>query len=254
MSKVPPMKQIQDLRKKLSEIRSYGPRPYSQSYSEIVNALDAAIDARLAAIEKWDLDTAGGTIQSTDDIVPYVKFEHHWDDFRVAPQNMDNIPSIDGPALSKLGDDGAGSIGVYGLAFDKNKDEAVAFDVQLPHGWREGTIIYPHVHWCPVDGTSGDVVWQLEYTTFTNVGEIIDTSTNVISVADAADGTAYKHQVIGLPPISMDNKEVSTLTLCCFSRQGSAAGDTYGSDAILLSFDIHIEMDSLGSAEQFTKV
>lgn len=199
------------------------------------------------------IDLVGGEIRSTSASLPYVQIAPHWDDFRVAPQSMESIPSLDGPELEKIGDDGDGSTGVYGLAFDKTKRESMSFDVQLPHSYREGTAIEPHVHWCPTDTDTGSVVWELEFTTFANVGEVISTTTTVIDATDAADGTAYKHQVIGLPSIDMTEKQVSTIAQCRVARRGADASDTYNADAILLSFDFHIQNDSIGSDDEFSK-
>ncbi len=68
---------------------------------------------------------------------------------------------------SKMLDDGAGSRGVYTYTFESvgtDNEEEVFFSVQLPHNWKEGSAIYPHVHWSPqTTGHNGSVVWGLEY-------------------------------------------------------------------------------------------
>ena len=67
----------------------------------------------------------------------------------------------------KMLDDGDGSRGVYTYTFEgveTDNEEEVFFSVQLPHNWKEGSAIYPHVHWSPqTTGKSGSVVWGLEY-------------------------------------------------------------------------------------------
>ena len=200
-----------------------------------------------------NIDLAGGELKSTAMDSEFVRFDVHWDDFVVAPQSMGSIPSVDGPDLVKVGDDGAGSIGVYTLAFNKTKRESVTFDVQLPHGWRQGTAIQPHVHWCPTDTGTGNVVWELEYTTWANVNDPISTTTTVLTATDAADGVAYKHQAVNLGEMDMTGKRVSTITICRFARVGADAGDTYDNDALVLSVDFHIQKDSIGSNRTFSK-
>ena len=41
--------------------------------------------------------------------------------------------------------------------------ESLHFSVQLPHAWKEGTQIEPHIHYCCSDNSVGNVVWKLEY-------------------------------------------------------------------------------------------
>ena len=40
---------------------------------------------------------------------------------------------------------------------------------------------------------------------------------------------------------------------CKLSREPANAGDTYGADALMLFFDIHIKIDSLGSTYLYRK-
>ena len=278
MGRIPSDAEFQQLRRELREVRaSIKPAPGSGAKLARLNTELGRLDRLIQTIQSvlvefkalFDLepttfskeiktagggiDLDGGQIRSTSTAVPYVQISPHWDDFRVAPQSMDSIPAVDGPELEKIGDDGGGSVGVFGLAFDKTKRESVSFDIQLPHSYREGTAIEPHAHWCPTNTDTGSVVWELELTTFANVGEVIGTVTTVIDATDAADGTAYKHQVIGLPSIDMTDKEVSTIAQCRVARRGADASDTYNADAILLSFDFHIQNDSIGSEGEFTK-
>ncbi len=43
--------------------------------------------------------------------------------------------------------------------------EAMSFTVQLPHNWKEGTTIFPHLHWMPkATASSGNVEWNFDYT------------------------------------------------------------------------------------------
>jgi len=48
---------------------------------------------------------------------------------------------------------------------------------------------------------------------------------------------------------------VSDMLICKLSRLGGDASDTYNNqNARFLEFDIHFEVDGLGTAQQFTKV
>ena len=86
-----------------------------------------------------------------------------WDDIQVSAGSASRLGFTD-PDWAQFQDDGSGSTGVYQLAFDNTTDEELYFTAELPHGWKLGSTIYPHVHWSPEDTNTGNVVWGLEYT------------------------------------------------------------------------------------------
>lgn len=129
--------------------------------------------------------------------------------------------------------------------------EQVFFVVQLPHSYKEGSDITPHVHWTPVDTNSGNVKWFLEYSWANN--EIAFSAPTTISVIDAADGTAWKHQKAFFSPIVGTGKTISSMLVCRLYRNPTDAEDTYGSDAAFLEIDFHFEQDTLGSQTASSK-
>lgn len=129
--------------------------------------------------------------------------------------------------------------------------------VQMPHRWKAGSRLYPHVHWHKTTTGVGDVTWRLEYK-WANIGDVLDanwtTLESSIPIAVTADtNTTRKHLITDWPSIDATGKTISSMLLCRVSRVGSGASDTYGGDAALLSFDIHIEIDSLGSSTEYSK-
>ena len=56
-----------------------------------------------------------------------------------------------------------GSLGVMALAFPSGYTTSIFFTAQLPHKYKEGTDLKPHVHWMNKDGGTGNVVWGLEF-------------------------------------------------------------------------------------------
>lgn len=152
---------------------------------------------------------------------------------------------------------GGGSRGVFGHHFDPQFTQEVYFDVQLPHSYKEGTSIYPHVHWSPkVNGNTDDqVVWGLEYTG-SSVGSIFGTTTIISGVerfpGDSAP-VAYKHYVTRLGEIPASDFSISTMLKCRLFRVASSPSDTFDFDVVLHEFDIHFVLDALGSDEEFEK-
>ena len=177
-----------------------------------------------------------------------------WEDLRVPVTSVKTGGSKD-PDFIQFMDDGAGSQGVFSYAFDKTTEEEVYFAVQIPHAWKLGSDIEPHCHWSPSDTDTGNVVWGLEYT-ISDIGGTFG-NTASLSVTDAADGTAKKHQLSDLGTIDMssytDDGDVSIMLICRIFRDATDAADTYDADAFLHEIDFHIELDTLGSRQETSK-
>jgi hypothetical protein len=156
-----------------------------------------------------------------------------------------------------VGAPAVGSLGVILPFFSASTRNELYFTAQMPHAWAEGTDIEPHVHWIPpTDGAVGEkVVWGLEYT-WSNVLDVFGTST--IITGDTIIGTdtflnENKHYVTDLGTISGTGKTLSSMLVCRVFRDAENVEDTYGDFAGLLEIDIHYQVDSLGSQEEFTK-
>jgi len=171
-----------------------------------------------------------------------------WDDVRTALTAAQG-GGLNDPNWVQVVDNGSGSTGVFAYAFDDNSEEELFFEVQLPHGYSAGTDIKPHVHWAPSTTGTGNVVWGLEYTV-ANVGAVIG-NTTLLSVTDAASGTALQQEVAGFGTISGTGLQESTILLFRIYRDAGNAADTYAADAFGLSVDIHIQLEKRGSLTEF---
>ncbi len=182
----------------------------------------------------------------------------NWNDIRVSATSTKLGGSKD-PTFSKIFDNGSGSQGVFTYVFSNTTEEEVYFAVQLPHNWKEGTALSPHVHWIgQTNGGAGqDVCWALEYSiatigsTFGNT-TIIHGDTNHLSETIVAN----KHYLTELTDITMTGNKISTMLICRLFRDAtdSVGVDDYPNDVALLEFDIHYQIDSLGSQTEYTKV
>jgi len=181
-----------------------------------------------------------------------------WDDLRV-PINAIKLGGVKDPDFEQLKDDGSSSTGVFTYAFDSSLEEEVFFVAQIPHEWKLGTALRPHVHWVPTtNGTAGQTVsWGLEYT-FAELGEVFPDTTilygDSIAVGDIT--TAFTHSLTPFGEIDMTSVDkVSSMLVCRLFRDATGDGgtDDYTSDAALLEFDIHYQIDSNGSDQQYSK-
>lgn len=192
-----------------------------------------------------------------------------WDDVMVYPDATSKGDSKI-PTYTKFKDNGSGSQGVFFNMFSPNDEQELYFSVQLPHGYKVGSNIFPHVHWTTAVGTgvvpsgtpSGatptktNVVWGLEYTvsaiggTYSNT--TILTNDTVISACTGILGP-NRHLITSLGIISGTGLGISTVLVCRVFRKASDLNDSFADPAGLLGIDFHYEKDTEGSRTEFTK-
>lgn len=177
--------------------------------------------------------------------------ETRWDDLRVVLDNGSNAAQMG--YLS-------GSSGPQIWYFRNNQGtESMSFTVQLPHSWKEGSTIYPHIHWTPKSTASGNVEWNFEYTWVNydpvtpQVFPAITTSTVVASGPFTANSHMITPLIAADAGISGTGKKISSVLVCRIWRNSDDASDTYNADAGGLFVDFHIQVDSWGSRATYIK-
>lgn len=222
-------------------VRWYDNGTYNAKITYEQTSHNLVINPQSGTSTTGDVHIAAGTLVLDDTV---------YDDLRV-PLTAVQTGGLSDPDWIQIQDDGSGSTGVYTYHFDQNTEEEVFFIVQLPHSWKEGTNIIPHVHWCPTNTNTGSVVWALEYT-WADVGDAFG-NTSTLTVTDAADGTTNKHQIADLGNIDGTGKTLSSMLICRLYRDAGNGSDTYNADAAALEIDFHYEINTLGSREEYTK-
>lgn len=134
-----------------------------------------------------------------------------------------------------------------GFLASSGATQVIVVIAQMPHSWKMGSAIYPHIHWEPTNTNTGSVLWRMEYK-WTSIFETESGSWTTLDVLSPADGVAFKHQLSNFGAVSGEGKGLSSLITIKISRIGGDGTDTYNTDALLKEFDIHYEMDTLGSA------
>jgi hypothetical protein len=168
-----------------------------------------------------------------------------WDDIRISGAQV--RLGATAPSLEAFGP--SGSLRTY--RFETAAHQEIEFEVQMPHGWKPGRI-YPHVHWAPIDTTTGNVVWQLEYA-FQSIGGVFGAPATMASIPAAAGGTAWAHKLTDLQTAAGANYidgsalGLSSMLVGRLHRDSGAAPDTLAQDVAFLEIDMHYEMDTIGS-------
>lgn len=165
-----------------------------------------------------------------------------WDDLRF-PSTAINPPGLVSDPTFDTTD--------IGWLFAPDATNILFFVAQVPHKYKEGTSLHCHVHWEPTNTNTGNVLWRLSYR-WRNDRETAGAFTDV-SVLATANGTASKVQFDDFPEISKTNALVSSILDLKVERIGGDLSDTYNANARLKEFDIHFEIDTIGSREEVTK-
>jgi hypothetical protein len=164
-----------------------------------------------------------------------------WDDLR-GPANGINPVGSPSPATPNTAD---GS-----LTFAKGNVCAVWF--QLPHKYKHGTDLHPHIHWSKATSAAGLVNWQMKYK-WANRAEVMPAYSVMIPGSDLVpcEDTANLHAMLGFGELDGTDKTISSMIGLYIERVSS--GDTYSGNANLYEVDIHFEIDTVGSKEIATK-
>lgn len=169
-----------------------------------------------------------------------------WEDIRV-PLSRAKLTGAGNPGYDTFKN------GTLAYAFDKASDEQVYFDIQIPHNYKLGTTMDAHIHWAPLDAGAGSVVWCLEYT-IQDIGGTFGASTTDCGIQAGAG--AFKHQLVDVEAIAGTSLVSAVMEGRLFRDADSSEGkgtDDYDNDAFGLSFDLHYQVDSLGSRQETVK-
>jgi hypothetical protein len=129
--------------------------------------------------------------------------------------------------------------------FSASTMNEVFITIQMPHGYKEGSNIEPHVHFSPNGTSGGNTRWGLEYT-WTNMDGTFGAPTTVY--VDATTGTTqHAHKYGSFGSISGTGKTISSVLVCRLFRDAANAADTNTNGSFLLEFDVHYEQDRIGS-------
>ncbi len=137
-----------------------------------------------------------------------------------------------------------------GYLFPQNDTTEILYlNVQLPHRWKLGSGIWPHVHWH--QAANQTPVFAIDYR-WVNIGEAVSGSwsTYTMGTLISAYVSGTIHQInAGTAILAGTGKTMSSILQIKLYRNDNV----YSGDALATSFDIHYESDTLGSNTEYTK-
>ena len=175
-----------------------------------------------------------------------------WDDWQF-PNVSENLPAIADPRRGKWLDNGAGSAGVWCWFFDQGEVAALV-PQQISHKYKVGTDLYPHVHFAFLSAPSvGEtVIWHAEVAFSGLMGSFpANTSIHSGTYTCAAADVIRRHVRVNLAPVvSGSGLGISSVGHVTIRRD---AGDTHAPEVVFCGFDLHYEIDAIGSDQTETK-
>lgn len=136
--------------------------------------------------------------------------------------------------------------------------EQVSMVVQLPHSWKEGSVLVPHIHW--IQSAAAVPNFMIEYRAYNN-GE----APPVVWQQAVLDHHAFDYvsgslaQISSFPMIDMTDLRISCLVDVKFFRDSANASGLFAgvdplvAGSLVKEFDIHYQIDALGSELEFIK-
>jgi hypothetical protein len=142
----------------------------------------------------------------------------------------------------------------YALEFPTGVDRYSYFIIQVTHRYKQDTTMHPHFHVGFKTAGAGYSTWECEYV-WSSINYKYPTSSTTLSVnKDMNNIDPYNHTIIGFDDhleLGNEPKNISSIILGRIGRLGSS--DTFGQSIWLFSFDLHYEVDAMGSGLEHTK-
>ena len=205
------------------------------------------------------------TLGAADNLIPRELFAHlsalstakrynypYWRDEMIALSGINPV----GPETAPTADPNGEGFLFAGVS----TDNVAVLGMQINHDCAQGLAvpIVPHLHWRKTTAAAGNVGWKLEYKYAAPGGDFGEWAqlgavqyTPVSATVD--NDTATRHLITSfgdlLMPVSLSTKIYFKLTRVA----SDTVGDTYGADALAMSFDYHYPADSPGSYEEYEK-
>ncbi len=122
------------------------------------------------------------------------------------------------------------------------------FVIQMPHKWKEGSTIYPHVHYKHETGV-GTPTFKMKYKWYNNLSSTA-TSWKWLTMGTTSGTTDKTIQMVtNSGGVSGSGKTISSIVVC----QVYLTAQTGTGNVNAYQFDIHYEIDALGSDTITTK-
>jgi len=127
-------------------------------------------------------------------------------------------------------------------------NETVFVEGQFSHAIKDSSDIYPHFHFAPSTTpiSTDTVVVELEYT-WAAYNDVFPTSSTITTKIPLNGIAQWQHAMKATTAIAAIGDQASSIFMARITRLQDNASDTYAHDVFIFNFDIHFEMQGIGS-------
>lgn len=159
-----------------------------------------------------------------------------WNDVQLAGRGR--LQGSADPAFGNIN-----STGLYGYNFTNGK--IIYFTAQLPHRYKRGTPLRPHIHWVPGTSETYTGTWTLEYIWFNPVQKTPMSSLQSVTGAISGSKTAWVPELSALGEM----KQGFDISCCMWLKLSLAL--SAGTACWVCEFDFHEQEQAGGSFTEF---
>ena len=171
--------------------------------------------------------------------------DHVWDDLRFPAQGINPPGAVSDPTISTT---------TAMLSFSGSADNIIAGIAQMPHSWKPGSSIYPHVHLIyPTANPGKNSRWKFEYSRANNndvfenaYGSYTTLATITVPSSTSTDYTWLDPD--GFGELTMSGYRESCMIMWRITRLASSdAADDDTNAIVLAEFDFHYQIEKAGT-------
>ena len=166
----------------------------------------------------------------------------YWDDLRFTASGINPAGAADAPVVSTSLADYPGT-----LEFSGTRDNVLVALGQMPHAWKRGTSIVPHIHWAKASSSANTVDWRFYIRQLGNPGDAPGAWSSAMTPAGTIGTHANggEHLLTYWDAIDMTGRKESAMINWRLDRLGST--DSFSGVARLYELDFHYQKDKLGT-------
>ena len=203
---------------------------------------DLTIATAVALTDQMLVSQSGTNVRASVQQIKDVMFGDDWDDLRF-PMNSVDPTGLAAPATrvtSTTGYTGA-------LSFAGNAENVCAGIAQMPHAWKRGSAIRPHIHWTKPTGSADAVTWELYVRIIGNPGDVAGAWSSALTpTATIGDPTiSDEHLLTYWAPVDMTGLVESAIVYWRLHRMGNTDADNNA--VICHELDFHYQTDKAGT-------
>lgn len=169
-----------------------------------------------------------------------------WDDLRFPAQGINPAGAADAPTVDTALTGYPGT-----LLFSGSQDNIIAGIAQMPHAWKAGTAVKPHIHWSKPVGSASAADWVLYYRILGSPGDAHGALVGPVAGTLVAGTATVANSMLltAFGSIDLTGQKESTCLAWQIRRLGNTDADS--GTARLFEFDLHYQTDKSGTVNEF---